>query len=424
MKLRQYYWQLCMVGMVVLAMFSVAPAARHAHAEGSFRAAEIVVKLEPLSGVTIDDINASYGTTTLKQLAGGSRVYLLRVPAGSDTLTLAQAMALDLRLGFAEPNFIGHTPEAIGRNIKAFAGYDPAPYGVQYAGNLLGLARAHAIDTGARAVVAVIDTGVQPHALLGNRLIGGYDFIDNDANPADEFNQLDDDGDGQIDEAAGHGTHVAGIVHLVAPDATIMPLRVLDSDGNGDVFQIIQALEFAVANGAHVINLSLGTSEQSKALKGAVRSATVRGAVVVAAAGNNGNNEPQYPAAANCALAVTATGPSDQRASFASYGSWVDVAAPGEAIFSSFPVNGYAWWSGTSMAAPFVSGQAALIRSAWPALSVRQVVTSIASGAHTLSDDTLGSGRIDIGATMELLAKNSALLDGKNPISGSCTELN
>jgi subtilisin family serine protease len=266
------------------------------------------------------------------------------------------------------------------------------------------------ISRGAGAVVAVIDTGAQlDHpALAASFTAARHDFIDGDDVPDDVFSDVN--GDGVADEAAGgHGTHVAGIVHLVAPEAQIMPLRVLDADGNGDIFTVAEAILYAIHNGADVINLSLGTPSKSDLLKEVVREATRNGVVVVAAAGNLNTNAPQYPAADQCALSVTAIGPTGIKSEFANFGGKVEFAAPGESIYSTFPKDGYAWWSGTSMATPFVAGQAALIHSAGPALNARDIALLIGGTARSLDKlnpqfvGRLGRGLIDISASLELL---------------------
>ena len=175
-----------------------------------FKADEIIVKINPLSGATIAQINATYGTSTLESLATDANTYRLRVAAGTDPQALALTMSTDVRLLFAEPNHLIEPPEANPSRIGAWGGLNPAPYVSQYAINQLGLPQAHAIHTGQNMVVAVIDTGVQLNhpALSGSLTVARYDFIDNDTIPNDEFNNVDDDGDGFVDESAGHGTHV------------------------------------------------------------------------------------------------------------------------------------------------------------------------------------------------------------------------
>jgi subtilisin family serine protease len=199
----------------------------------------------------------------------------------------------------------------------------------------------------------------------------------------------------------------------------------LDSDGMGDAFLVAQAILFAVENGANVINLSLGTTGESDLLEEVVEEAAQSGVLVVAAAGNLGTSQEVYPAANECALAVTSVGPADVRSDFASYGSWVDLAAPGESIYSAFPVDGYAWWSGTSMAAPFVAGQAALLLGYDASLNVFDVADLIGGTAQSLDSANrrgaglLGAGKIDVAASLSALVEGQ-MVDAPELIDDDC----
>lgn len=403
--------------------------ARHVLAQGGrYKSGEVIVQLNPLLGATIDDINATYGTTTLKSLDLVANVYLLAIPSGDDAQIMAEDMGLDTRLTFSEPNFIAHAPEANPRGTSRWGGLDPAPYASQYAEGLINLNLASGISRGAGSVVAVLDTGIQlDHPALASSLtIIQYDFIDGDSVPEDIFSFVDSNGNGLIDEATGHGTHVAGIVHLVAPEAQIMPLRVLDSNGNGDVFMLAEAMVFAIKNGANVINLSLGTPDKSDLLKDVIREATHNNVVVIAAAGNLNSKEPQYPAADNCALSVTSVGPLGIKSDFANFDAKVDFAAPGESIYSAFPKDGYAYWSGTSMSTPFVTGQAALIHSLSPALNPQDIANIIGETSHSLDlpnpryAGKLGMGLIDIDGSLEFTLNVTLPIANHGLIGISC----
>jgi subtilisin family serine protease len=373
-----------------------------------YKANQVVVKLNPSANTTIDRINSSYGTRTLQRLLGSANIYLLELPPRSDEKEMANKMEKDWRLLYAEPNFIAELPEAVARH-RALGESSPALASEQYAVDALNLPCAHGIARGRGSVVAVLDTGVQlDHPDLRESFEGvkRYDFVDDDADPSDERRGLDEDGNGYTDEMVGHGTHVAGIVGLVAPEAKIMPLRVLSSDGYGYSFAIAEAIAYAERNGANVINLSLSTPEQSGLLANAISKASKKGTVVVAAAGNSGNMVRQYPAANSSALGVTSVDEESEKSTFASYGYWVDVAAPGDEIYSALPTNDHAWWSGTSMAAPFVAGQAALIHSVNPSLSVGTIQDLIAETARSLDAQNptyrnrLGDGQVDIGGSL------------------------
>jgi hypothetical protein len=216
--------------------------------------------------------------------------------------------------------------------------------------------------TGAGVTVAVLDTGAElAHPQLVGHLTAGYDFVDDDPWPNDEANGLDDDEDGRTDEGAGHGTHIANLIALIAPDAAIMPVRVLNSDGGGTLFDIVHGLVYAVDHGAQVINMSFSAVDDSPFLAAAVDYALRRQVLLVAAAaGADGYLE--FPAAYDRVIAVGATEKGDHVTGFsAAFASEVDIFAPGELIYSAYYGRRTAWWSGTSMAAPFVAGGAALM---------------------------------------------------------------
>src|ERR687893_356467 len=339
---------------------------------GVFVPQQVIVKLNPVPGATVEQINATYGSTTLEIFPGSTDVYLLRLPTGSGVTETVKQMANDSRLLYAEPNFFAQSPEG-GARHRAFGVSDVAPTSQEYATQALGLVSAHAISQGKGTKVAVLDTGAQldhPALKANFKDAGRYDFVEGDENPSDLPLGRDADCDGDKDEMVGHGTHVAGIVDITAPAAKIMPLRVLDTEGYGNVFTIAKAVYYAAHNRADVINLSLGSPSRSKLLREVIKDATTNGVLVAAAAGNSNSSVPRYPAAGNGVaasadglVAVTSVDMYSRKSGFANYGGWVDVAAPGEAIRSPFPVGVYAYWSGTSMATPFVSGQAALIRA-------------------------------------------------------------
>ena len=219
--------------------------------------------------------------------------------------------------------------------------------------------------------VAIIDTGVDLHhpALLEALAPASewYDFYAQDSYPQEE---------GTFAQAGyGHGTSVAGIVRQVAPRAIILPIRVLGPDGGGDVLDVTAAIHHAVAKGARVINLSLGSDTVSPTVETAIRAATARGVFVVASTGNTGNPGVSFPANQAALgtklldskqkvgwlrLSVTSVDASDSKSTFATYGPSVELAAPGENVFGPAPGNLVAGWSGTSMAAPMAAGALAL----------------------------------------------------------------
>lgn len=401
---------------------------------GGYLPRQVIVKLAP--GARIGAVNRQYKTRIIEPLLESRKIYRLRTPKGVSPPTLAQRMENDTnrnrRVLYADLNYRTGSPEGKPRHYARGGddprpSNDPAPYTNQYAIGALNLPEAHRTSRGAGVVVAVIDTGVQlNHPEYADRLTAArYDFIDDDRTPVDSRNRRDDDGDGKADEMAGHGTHVAGIVHLAAPAARIMPLRALNSDGVGNVFVLAEAITYAAKNGADVVNMSLGSSRESELIDDIVEDATegeesFRGGVVfVGAAGNENKSTPQYPAAGDDFLAVASVTESRQKSSFSNYGSgWVDVAAPGSEIYSAFPPSRYAMWEGTSMATPFVAGQAALLYDNVPssvtepeerAGCVRDVILGT---AQPLGDARLGRGHADAAASIDYIKSTGCPPEG------------
>jgi subtilisin family serine protease len=380
---------------------------------------QVVVAFEP--GVTragISNFNDKFNTRAIQGLPGADKIYLLRTRNGVNPARLAARMRSDARVVYAEPNFRAGSPEG-SRRHRANPGGIPAPssdaakYQEQYAVDNLNLTEAHQTSRGAGTVVAVIDTGVQSsHPELAGRTTAGYDFVDMDRNPADVGDGRDNDFDSEKDEMVGHGTHVAGIIALAAPEAKIMPIRALDSEGRGSTFLIARAITFATRNGADVINLSLGTSRETELLDDLADDDDDGGRdpVFVAAAGNDDNAIEQHPAAEEDVVAVSSVDREKKKSDFANFSGndedWVTVAAPGTNVHAPFPQDRYAVWSGTSMATPFVAGQAALIRSVLPQADAECAVDVVGATAQSLdaSDPTYGSrlgGHADAGAAVE-----------------------
>src|SRR5438093_9489024 len=199
--------------------------------------------------------------------------------------------------------------------------------------------------------------------------------------------------------AFGHGTMVSGIIHLVAPEARIMPLKAFRADGTGYLSDIIRAVYYGTQNGAKILNMSFSTPTNSKELKRAIDIATAQGVISVASAGNDGQPIWVYPAALGNVMGIASTDYFDQRSSFSNYGMpLVWVAAPGEAIVSPYPFSTYAASWGTSFSAPFVSGVASLLLTI-PHTNESQAAAAI-SNARTLGPD-LGYGRLDVYKAIE-----------------------
>lgn len=265
--------------------------------------------------------------------------------------------------------------------------------------------------TGKGVVVAVLDTGVDyDHPDLKDNI-----WINPGEIPG---NGIDNDGNGYIDDTRGwnfadnsnniidlngHGTHVAGTiaggnngfgVTGIAYDAQIMPVKVLNEQGSGSSNAVAEGIYYAVNNGAHVINLSLGNNFPNSTLADAIEYASNRGAVVIMASGNNSYPLPGYPAryANNWGLAVGAVDSNNRLANFsnrAGLNSFPYVTAPGVSIYSSLPGNEYGTYSGTSMAAPHVAGVVALMLSANPNLThaeIRQIIMETAGNSTAIPD--------------------------------------
>jgi subtilisin family serine protease len=309
--------------------------------------------------------------------------------------------AADPRVASVEKNYYMDSPESRQVSLAFDEGFlDPSLFWDQDWTQRLGVRSSHRVSSGAGIIVAVLDTGIDPtHPAFAGRIApGGWNYVEDNDSPVDMPMGTDSNGDGIPDEAAGHGTHVSGLVAIVAPDAKILPMRVLDSDGRGDAFTIAQAIEDAVQRGAKVINLSLGMRSESEVIAEAMEYASEHGAIIVAAAGNQPDGEDiDFPAREGPAIAVAATDASDNRASFSSYGYEVALSAPGQTIRSAYWDGGYATWSGTSMSAPMVSGAVALLRAQHASWTRYQILQRLQSTAVPLDPSLqIGVGRLDV----------------------------
>jgi thermitase len=386
-------------------------------------------------------LNAESIVATIPEI----EVTVLHVPAGMEC-TVLETLRHDPRVAFAELDYTVRATET-----RFLTPNDPG-WVEQW-----GLARISApmawwVATGTPdVVIAILDSGIQlDHEDLADRLW---------VNPGEvPGNQVDDDGNGKVDDFQGwhfyhawngqafvpeednqvtdehgHGTHVAGItgaafnnkvgVAGLAGGSQLMIVKVLDQQGEGRYSDVAQSIIYAVDNGAQVINLSFGGTSPSQTLQEAVNYAHARGVLVVAASGNDGG-PVLYPAVCEHVLSVAATDQDDNRASFSNYGPETDVAAPGVSIYSTgWPgdsradcTSGYCRKSGTSGATPHVAGLAALMWSARPDLTVAQVtgiVTRTAADVNTGTltgwDEFLGWGRIEAGRALSATVHTGVL---------------
>lgn len=313
---------------------------------------------------------------------------VIRLPTAKAATALA-TLASSAAVRSVEPDFLA---------VGAMTPNDPS-YTAQYAPQKIKADQAWAITTGSASVlVAVVDSGADfAHPDLQGKLIAGWDFVNNDATPADDH---------------GHGTHVAGIIGAatnngqgvagIGYETRVLVVKVLDQANSGAYSTIAQGIIYAADQGARIINLSLGGTVASSLLEDAVTYAASRGALVVAAAGNGGSSAPYYPAAYATVLAVSATDANDNRYSPSNYADYVAVAAPGASIYSTSwesGTSGYRYRSGTSQAAAHVSAVAALLLAQDGTRTSAQLRNLIESGADDLGaagkDPYFGYGRLN-----------------------------
>jgi len=384
----------------------------------------VVVKLR--CAAALPALLSRYSLTLVSRF-GSRPIFRLKTIGAVAPRDILPALQLEPDVMIAETNVTHSSPEA--RANMPWAIGNPDAYVAQWAPRVMRLNVAQRLSTGAGVRVAVLDTGVdRSHPMLAGRLLPGFDFVDFDTDPSEVG--------APPSPGYGHGTHVAGLIAMVAPAAQIMPLRVLDSQGVGNAWVLAEALLYAVDpdgnpatdDGAQVINLSLGSLSRTRIMAaiGAIltckpaipddpiedrsdpgyaadtaRCAHSNGAVVIAAAGNDSSsNVNEYPAAEG-AYGLMSVGASDSKqrlAAFSNSGSWVDIAGPGEGITSSIPGGGVATWSGTSMASPLVAGTAALLRAYDPSLQPKDVVVRLRRTASTLCGTRIG--QVDAAAAL------------------------
>lgn len=265
-------------------------------------------------------------------------------------------------------------------------------------------AHAKASNLGLGVKIAVIDTGVDlKHPALVQAIAPAseqWDFVDKDAIPQEE---------GQWGLAGyGHGTNVAGIIRQVAPRATILPIRVMNPQGRGNVADVAAGIIWAVNQGAQIINLSLGSQSLSTSVETAILVALSKDVLVVASTGNSGDNRVSYPASAartsKQRISVSSVGHNDVKSIFATFGGSVEITAPGETLYGPAPDNRKTAWSGTSMAAAVVSGAAALALGESlkvPRADLLHILWNQADNIYQIEankpyKDLLGGGRINI----------------------------
>jgi subtilisin family serine protease/uncharacterized protein YhfF len=412
---------------------------------------EIIVGFKPgVSAAAQRKVLQRLGSAPGKRL-GRIRAFVASVPAGERGPVIA-ALERDPRVRYAEPNVTFRTD--LLPNDPSFSQLWGLENGGQSVNGVAGLADAD-IDAGAAwnvttgsasVTVGVIDTGVDylHPDLAGNIWINPgedcagcrNDGVDNDGNGyVDDWHGWDfknNDNDPLDDN--GHGTHVAGTIGAIGDNGQgvagvdwrvqIMPLKFLGANGSGDASDAVEAILYATSMGAVVTNNSWGGSDYSQALADAVASADAGGSLFVAAAGNsfaNTDTSPNYPSgySAPNIIAVAATDQSDARAWFSNYGlRSVDLAAPGTNILSTKPGASYQYLDGTSMATPFVTGAAALARSAFPSASaagLKALLLRTVDANASLTGKTTTGGRLNVGRALACSAAPQVWLEEPRP---------
>jgi hypothetical protein len=404
----------------------------------------------------ITKVTGHYGLTVVKPLSGtNGNLYLVNPPPTANFFSLLGTLSADPSVQSVEPDQQITLPPKWDQSTNPASGkfavtqdwtamlspFAWPGYLYQPAGTTINLAQAHQYATGA-GVVAFLDTGVDyTDTVLMYSLMPGADFttpaggtgqespsltqsttsiLDDDS--MYQLNQsttsiLDNDSMYQLNQsttsildqsttsildngtkvtnAYGHGTMVAGLIHLVAPTARLMPIKVFADDGTSQLSTILSGINYAIEHGAKVINMSFSMTSPSSSLQSVLATANAAGIVCVAAVGNEGQNMLVYPAAYSQVIGVASTNNQDVRSSFSNYGAIVTVAAPGEEVISTYPGNRYAAGWGTSFSTPLVSGAVALLVQTNWGLNQQSAKAAI-TRADPLPGQNLGAGELDL----------------------------
>ena len=427
----------------------------------------------------VQNVVNQHGLTVVKELYDGTNCVMLVASVSADVTGTETEVESDLRvLGF-EPEQRASLPELSsltqpvltqsttsildtlpGRTLVSFFGSTvPSNYTTQTATSIIRLGDArtatHLTGTG---VVAVIDTGADlNHPALSAVLVPGYDFTRDilgaseltDLNPtvAAQLQQsttsildaqntlmltsavailnqsttsiLDQSTTSILDSSLaefGHGTMTAGIVHLVAPTAKIMPLKAFRADGSSNLSDIIRAIYYAADHGANVISMSFSMAQSSPGLQAAIQYALNKNVATVASSGNDGAKTLVYPASYGGVQGIGSSTSTDLRSTFSNYGSGVvTFAAPGEGVITTYPGSSYAAGWGTSFSTPMFAGAAALVLQARPTAKPGDITNAL-SKTKQISD--MGYGRIDLYQSLTNLVANNSV-SGTSGTSGS-----
>lgn len=371
--------------VLLAALLALTPASHSDPIRGPrFKPNEVFCKLDP--GLSIDSVNTLFSTTT-KSHQPVTDYYLLNIPQGSDAESLAVAIGQYPGVIYCRPNFLLATPEGLQRSSPFLDLQAKGDIELQPAATTLELSTVHATATGEGITIALIDGGVDfdhlEFARTPGLLVPRWDFVDSDILPADEPGG----------SSSGHGTFIAGIIKLVAPDADIFVYRVLDTGGVGDGYSIADAIIQAIDDSCQIISLSLGMVGIHEAVDDALKVANQHDITVVASAGNDSTDLSAifpFPATRMYCTAIAALDSVNIKADFSNYGLKIDLCAPGTWVYGPYFDSVYAWWSGTSFSVPFVVGLHALIADKYPHLTSGQRDSLIFASAASV--DSLNPG--------------------------------
>ena len=403
--------KVCMGGIALFLILLVPPAGAQ---PGDDRVPDQIL-LETKGNVSIDTILERYNLTLLDAIPP-FHIWQVRVAPGDDVDAILLLMIDDGDLRTSEPHRHLESPEGVQRSLSdidltttsdAFRNQDGA--------SIIGTSSAHTRYTGEGITVAVLDTGMaMDHPETSSQILGpGADFAGGDGTAIVQANGIDDDEDGLVDESAEHGTHVAGLVNLSAPDAEILPVRVLEADGKGTSFGLTNAIIHATNQRVDVINISMGMILNSKFVERAIEDAVDLGIAVVVSAGNRGINGVDFPAFFPEVITVAAVDQSRKKPAFSSFGTQVALSAPGVDVISTHGDENYARWSGTSFAAPLVAGGVALLMEKYPGLNPFEIRAALQSAAQDDQNGSeleglMGAGVLDLDALTRILTTDRA----------------
>jgi subtilisin family serine protease len=426
-----------------------------------------------------------HGLTVVKELFDGANCVMLVTSPSANISGVETEVENDLLVASFEPEQRASLPELNGltqptltqsttsildtlpgRTLVSFFGSTvPSNYTSQIATSIIRLSEARtATKLTGSGTVAIIDTGADPnHPALAPVLLPGYDFT-RDVAGSSELADLDPAMAAQLQQSTtsildaqntlllngssvailnqsttsildqsttsildstlaefGHGTMVAGIIHLIAPTAKIMPLKAFHADGSSSLSDIIRAIYYAADNGANIISMSFSLDQPSPGLQAAILYAFNKNVIMVASSGNDGLKTLVYPASFRGVQGIGSSNSSDLRSNFSNYGSGVvTFAAPGEGVITTYPGGNYAAGWGTSFSTPMVAGAASLILQVRPT-SKPGDVTNVLSKTKQIND--MVYGRIDLYQSLTNLINSSGTTSSPSSTSGSSTKL-